>query len=208
MLPFTDLHKQAAWVSTAGFALNLVAYYPGFLNPDSLDQYRQSLSGVYSDWHPPVMAALWHGFNAIHQGSASMLILQLGLLWGSCYLLYPLADRRAWRLLVVGVMLAPFVQNFAGVIVKDSQVALSLLLALAIMLTAATRQKKLTVAQVAGVALLLTYGCWIRLNALPAVLPPCFLWSWLMFRERALGLMLAFPLAFAAAVVLGLTISF
>jgi len=204
MRHFTDLRKQAAWVSIAGFVLNLIAFYPGFLNPDSLNQYRESVRGVYSDWHPPVMALLWSGFNAIHEGPALMLILQLGLLWGSCYLLYPQCTRRPWRVLVVGLLLAPFVQNFAGVIVKDSQMALSLLLALAMMLTTASRQKKPTVPQVVGVALLLTYCSWIRINALPAVIPLCFLWSWIMFRERSWGIILSFPLAFVVAVVLGL----
>jgi hypothetical protein len=205
MRHFTDPRKQAAWISIAGFVLNLVAFYPGFLNPDSLNQYSESLSGVYADWHPPAMAVLWRGFNAIAEGPAPMLVLQLGLLWGSCYLLYPLCNRRAWRLLVVGAFLAPFVQNFAGVIIKDSQMALSLLLAGAIMLTAAVRQKKPTVPQMAGVALLLVYSSWIRLNALPAVLPLCFLWSWVTFRGRSLTVILSFPLAFVAAVVLGLS---
>lgn len=204
MRHFTDLQKQAAGVSIAGFALNLLAYYPGFLNPDSIDQYNQSLSGTYSEWHPPVMAVLWRGFNLIQEGPASMLVLQLGLLWGSCYLLYALCNRRLWRLLVAGLFLAPFVQNFAGVIVKDSQMALSLLLAVAIMLTAVIRQRKMTVPQMVCVALLLTYSSWIRFNALPAVIPLCFLWSWIMFREQSLRVLLSFPLAFMLAVTMGL----
>jgi hypothetical protein len=200
----TDLRKQAAWVSLAGFVLNLIAFYPGFLNPDSINQYQESLSGMYSDWHPPVMAVLWRGLHAIGEGPAPMLVLQLGCLWGSCYLLYPLSTHRTWHLLVAGVFLAPFVQNFAGVIIKDSQMALGLLLALAIMLNAVSSQKKPTVPRVVCVALLLTYSSWIRLNALPAVLPLCFLGSWVMLRERSLGIVLSSALAFGVAVVLGL----
>lgn len=31
-------------------------YYPANMSPDSLNQYRQAVSGIYDDWHPPIMA--------------------------------------------------------------------------------------------------------------------------------------------------------
>ena len=40
------------------FLLRLIwifAYYPGSFSPDSISQYKQALSGNYSDWHP-----VWH----------------------------------------------------------------------------------------------------------------------------------------------------
>jgi hypothetical protein len=33
-------------------------FYPGILTPDSVQQYDQAITGMYTDWHPPVMAFL------------------------------------------------------------------------------------------------------------------------------------------------------
>ena len=37
------------------FFLVFLAQYPGAFSPDSMDQYRQVMTGVYNDWHP-----VWH----------------------------------------------------------------------------------------------------------------------------------------------------
>jgi len=36
--------------------LTLAAYYPGVYSNDSADQLREAMSGIYWDWHPPLMA--------------------------------------------------------------------------------------------------------------------------------------------------------
>ena len=33
---------------------------PAIMSPDSLAQYRQAVSGVYNDWHPPLVALALH----------------------------------------------------------------------------------------------------------------------------------------------------
>jgi hypothetical protein len=35
-------------------------FFPGLMSTDSIDQYRQALTGVYTDWHPPLMAIVLH----------------------------------------------------------------------------------------------------------------------------------------------------
>lgn len=35
-------------------------FYPAYMSADSLVQYGQAVSGVYEDWHPPIMAVTLH----------------------------------------------------------------------------------------------------------------------------------------------------
>ena len=34
-------------------------FYPGQVRLDAVISYTQAVSGIYGDWHPPVMAATW-----------------------------------------------------------------------------------------------------------------------------------------------------
>src|ERR1044071_6430122 len=69
------------------FLVNVIAYYPGFLTSDSLDQYQQAIAAEYGDWHPPAFTMLWRFLNAIYRGPFLLLLLQLGALWESAYIL-------------------------------------------------------------------------------------------------------------------------
>ena len=48
---------------------------------DTVAQYRQVLSGVYDDWHPPAMARVWALLTAFGPGATPMLVLQLATYW-------------------------------------------------------------------------------------------------------------------------------
>jgi len=166
-----------------GLIFNYIAFTPGFLTPDSLAQYEQSLSGQYGDWHPPVMAFIWHLLDKIHRGPQLMLLLQLGCLWGSGYLLLDTYKNRVWYFLIIIVLFAPFVQNFAGYIIKDSQMALCWLLAFSILFRTIVIERKISKVAAAFSLLFLTYGAWVRPNALPGCIPLCFLWVWVTFNS-------------------------
>ena len=162
-----------------GFLLNLIAYYPGFMSPDSLDIYGQSLSHHYTDWHPPLMAWFWSLLNNIYRGPQGMLIFQLGLLWTGFYFLSTgwFSSRRSYLYLFTGLLIAPFVQNFAGYIIKDAQMALSWFLSFSIIAKADYRNRRMTVAEAVISFLLILYGTLIRINALPGALPLVYYWS-------------------------------
>ncbi|MGQ7385828.1 hypothetical protein ACTGVI_12405, partial [Streptococcus suis] len=57
------------------FLASIALFWPGYVQYDSLGQYRQALSGSYEDWHPPVMAHLWAAFGP--HGQAPMMLVQL-----------------------------------------------------------------------------------------------------------------------------------
>lgn len=113
-----------------------------------------------------------------------MLIFQLGMLWVSIYLLLTAINDRLWKVCIVLLSLAPFVQNFAGYIIKDVQMSFAWLLASVIMFCAIARQRKLSIIEAIIVLLLIIYATWIRQNALPGSLPFLYFWVWSVFKRK------------------------
>src|SRR4030095_10931108 len=115
----TVTYLRALSLAITGFTLNLIAYYPGFMSPDSLEIYVQSIDHHYLDSHPPIMAALWSTFNNFYQSPLTMLVFQLGLFWSSFYLLATtwFSSRRNQIFFFLGLLLAPFIQNFVAYLI-------------------------------------------------------------------------------------------
>ena len=68
------------YIAIAAAALciaSLALFWPGTAMYDTVAQYRQVLSGVYDDWHPPAMARVWALLAAFGPGATPMLVLQL-----------------------------------------------------------------------------------------------------------------------------------
>jgi hypothetical protein len=169
---------MAICAAIGGFIIDWLAFYPGFMYIDSVDQYTQAVSFHYGDWHPPVMAGFWSVLNLVHRGPQVMLLFQLLLLWSSFYTIattWCKGKLTFWALLLL-VACAPYVQNFAGLIVKDAQMALCWLLATALLLKAMYYQRKMSSAEAIVSFLLITYGTLVRINALPGCIPLYFLW--------------------------------
>jgi len=198
----TRYNYFALFFCIAGFLFNYYSCYPGFASPDTIDQYQQALKGRYTDWHPPVMAMLWHLLNYIVKGPQIMLLLQMLLLWGACWLLLTQRQSTKWYICIVLFAWAPFVQNFSGYIIKDSQMALSLLLAAVLMLRTGSKHLKDAKWEIALCAILLVYGGIVRPNAPPAALPLCFLFAWVLFRDRGQLVKLAAGAGFMFFIVL------
>jgi hypothetical protein len=177
-------NKWYALFCIIGFLLNFIAFYPGFLSPDGIDQYQQAISGQYNDWHPPIMAVLWSLLNKIYNGPAPMLFLQLTFLWVSSYLLMTSISYKVWSVVIGLLMFAPYIQNFSGYIIKDSQMAFSWLLAFSIMFWMVNKGRKLSVVGGIGICLLLLYGSMVRPNALPGVIPLCYLFVWIVSKNK------------------------
>jgi hypothetical protein len=189
-------NRIVAIICSILFIASFIACNPGFLSSDSLDQYNQSVTGKYMDWHPPLMAFVWRMLNNIYQGPQVMLVMQLVFLWLSIYLIATTFKNKYWYVFAGMFALAPFVLNFAGNIFKDSQMALSWLLAFSFLFKAAVNETKPKIWQLLGCALLIFYGAWIRYNALPACLPLLFLLSyvWVNGKRKLIGTFLVLSL--------------
>lgn len=182
-----------AYMAMAGFLLNFIAYYPGFMSPDTVDQYGQSVTRHFNDWHPPVMSWFWSLLNQIHSGPLVMLAFQLGLLWTSFYLMATsLASSKRNRLwLFIIILLAPFIQNFSGYIIKDAQMALAWLCSFSLVVRAEYHKRPMSKAESILSLLLLMYGTLTRINAIPGALPLFYFWIGNVFQWKKKGYALA-----------------
>ncbi len=154
----------------AAAVVQLAAFWPGIMIWDAIRQYRQSLSGVYDDWHPPAMNWLWRQFLPIQGGPAPMLVLQALLYWGGFVLLAATALRGGRRWLAVAILgcaLLPIPFVLVGAVLKDSLMAGALLLASGLIAWRREEEWPLRIAAI----LLLVAAATLRFNAVPACLP-------------------------------------
>jgi hypothetical protein len=162
----------------AGFVLTLVAFYPGLMSADSVDQWTQGHAWSFYDVHPPLMSALWGLFDRVVAGPFLMLVFHNLLFWSGAALFWRTARDRSPRL---GLCFAAFgfmpqVWAFLPVIWKDVGLGASFLLASALIYTS---DRKGSLAALLASVPLMFYGYGVRLNAAPAALPLA-LWSGLV----------------------------
>ncbi len=176
-----NLSKQSLLLITiavAGFILSLLAFWPGFMEYDSFDQYGQAIGILpLEDWHPPSMTLLWRALIKIYNGPQPMLLLQCLLYWSSfLYLaLWLWRDTSKFMLALTAVLVPflPFLINFTGVIWKDTHLAVALFWATLLLVFGKTSRSKLLIS-----LLFIFYGLSVRHNGIAAALPLLILWSY------------------------------
>jgi hypothetical protein len=166
--------RHIAIAATALGIASLALFWPGTAMYDTVAQYRQVLSGVYDDWHPPAMARVWALLAPLAPGATPMLVLQLGTYWlGLGLIAAALARtgraRSAIAILAIG-LLPPFL-GWQGVVLKDAQLAGALLAAVGIIGWWKLARCPLPGAMWIPVALLLVYAVLVRANAVFIVVP-------------------------------------
>lgn len=110
-------------IAIFGFATVAYAYWPGVMIDDARWQYQQSADNAYEDWHPPLMAWVWHHLMPVAPGPAPMLVLQLSLYWAGIAMIAVWLYRRGSP--VLGVLAAcagwlPASLALMGSVTKDS----------------------------------------------------------------------------------------
>ena len=160
--------------ATALCVASLAVFWPGTAMYDTVAQYRQVLSGVYDDWHPPAMARVWALLAPLGVGATPMLVLQLVTYWlGLGLIAAALARigraRSAAFILAIG-LLPPFL-GWQGVVLKDTQLAGALLAAVGIIGWWRLARRPLPGAMWVPVTLLLAYAVLVRANAVFIVVP-------------------------------------
>ena len=108
-------------------------FYPGRVNVDIAEQYLQATGEhPFTDWHPPVMGMLWRALLTVTGEAGSLLVLQVGLLAVSAWLIGVLVHRSGaprWvSLLGPAIMVTPWVVSQMTTLWKDTQMAVALLL--------------------------------------------------------------------------------
>src|SRR5262245_7970930 len=66
---------------TAGCALTVLVFYPGYSTADARYVYADAMAWRFGDWQSPAMAVLWRLIDPIAPGAASMFLLTAALYW-------------------------------------------------------------------------------------------------------------------------------
>ena len=162
------------WAAFLLAATMVAAGWPGLAEYDSVEQFRQALTGQYDDWHPPAMARLWSLLHVLGGGAAPMMMLQIALYWLGLGLIAT-ALGRTGRPRAAGLVLAigalPGFAVWQWVVLKDVQMVAAMLAAVGIVAWWRLREKRVPWAGWVLAAALLAYATLVRANALFATVP-------------------------------------
>jgi hypothetical protein len=156
-----------------GWIVAMLYAYPGYMSYDSVWQLAESRTGVYGNWHPPVMAQLWRIVELVVAGPVGMLAIQLTCFLAGAYLLFRHVMReRTAATCAAALLVFPPVLNTMSVIWKDAQMAGWLMLGIALLLD---ERRKIRIAGLVCFVL----GTGMRHNALAMTGPLVFiLFEW------------------------------
>jgi len=160
----------AALMAAAGFALTILAFYPGYLTNDASFVHGYVQEWHLGDWQSPVMTMLWWLIDPVAPGSGSMFLLDAALYWLAFALIAATVARRAGYAgaLVPLIALAPPGFMLLSMIWRDVLFAAIWLLAAALVYPVAERPG-LTRAALRLIALILVgSGILLRPNAIVA----------------------------------------
>src|SRR3954470_7342970 len=107
-------------------AITLALRWPGTLTPDSTDLLHQAISGHFTDWSPPLLAALWSVGLKLGGTTQSLLIVQVALHWLGIGCLADRLERDGHLKLAVAMLavgLTPISFTYIGVIMTDTLLA-------------------------------------------------------------------------------------
>lgn len=168
-------------ICLVGFALTVLAFYPGMMSPDSVAALTAGRDGSLNDINAPLMSALWGLLDRVVAGPGLMLLLQAGIFWGACAVLWSAASRESLPLGLALVLFGflPHILAQTVVIWKDIALGASLLMAAALLYRAGRSRSRLALI-LSPVFIFYAYAA--RLNAFPAVLPLA-IWSAVVFGE-------------------------
>jgi hypothetical protein len=180
--------RNYLWLAgAASFLITFALRYPGQLSFDANLQLDQAISGRYTDWHPPIMAALWAQLLRIGPPAPTMLAVQLLGHWiGFVAIADGLAQvgrrRLAWIALASGA--SPWLLFYLGVIYKDVELGSGLIASFGIAFWYRVQGRRVPFPAALASALFLLYATLVRVNAVFAYGP---ILLFLLGRPRKLG---------------------
>lgn len=160
--------------ATLLFGFVVYVHFPGFLTLDSKQQFASAISGVYTGHHPPIMSRLWRILNHLSFGPQNLLIVHNLMFFGGLLLLCRYAFQNPWAQISIMAAITFFPSLFVqlGMIWKDTALASSLLLFLALSLNSNGKIWVSLLALLVGV-----YAVGSRHNGFIAAAPLFVLWS-------------------------------
>ena len=113
----------------AALVLCLAVNLPGHMSYDSVLQLAQGRSGLYNEWHPPVMAWLLGLGDRMVRGTGLFVVLDSLLLYGALLALALLSPKPSWAAPALALAFAatPHWLIYPGIVWKDVLFAASAL---------------------------------------------------------------------------------
>lgn len=165
----------AAGILILGAISSLVVNYPGHLEFDSIMQMAEGRTGIYSNWHPPVMSWLLGVSDFIRGDAWPFVLFDTLMAYGALLSLLWLAKKPAPIVIAVALLCAVVPQFFlfGAIVWKDVLFAYALLAGFAFLAHAAARwdSGKLRLALLAGAALFTALAVLTRQSG--ALVLPC-----------------------------------
>lgn len=160
-----------ALVCFLGFLFSVLAFFPGWMSPDSFALYIDASRDIYRDWQPVMMGWWWRQLNHIYPGPALFLIQNLILYWGAWGLIALASRRRIGRF----AYLIPLIGFWAGLLFplgqiwKDIAFASSMFFAWAMLINAYFQPRKLNFVERLGVFVLGVFAFGVKTNGVVAL---------------------------------------
>ena len=165
----------ASAILLTGFALMMAVNLPGHLEFDSIRQLLEGRSGVYSNWHPPVMSWLLGIADNVEPGAAAFVVLEATMTFGGILALVWLVEWPSWFVVPAAAIAVALPQLFLfpAIVWKDMLLAAACLAGFAFLAHAAARWDRPAVrmALLAGAAIFTALAVLTRQNG--AVVLPC-----------------------------------
>ncbi|MDE3114656.1 MAG: hypothetical protein KGL26_03550 [Pseudomonadota bacterium] len=111
-----------AAIIAAGFVFSLAANWPGHLSYDSVIQLLEGRTGIYANWHPPVMSWLLGIAGAILPGARLFVIFDVVLVFSTLAAFLALGGSRpSWAAAAVALLcvLSPQFMDYPAIVWKD-----------------------------------------------------------------------------------------
>jgi len=156
---------------SAGIAATVLVFRPGVMSPDSLGQFREALTGVFTmDASPPMMSFVWRQLLRVIPGPLGMMVFHASMFWIGLGLIAAACTTSAvgGSLLVLGTGFFPPVFALLGTLWKDVGLGAAFTLVVGMILMG---QKQGSRRLVLLSFLPLFYGTAVRFNAAPAAFP-------------------------------------
>ena len=182
-------------------AISIAVHYPGRLGPDATWQFQQAVTRQFSDWHPPVMVALWRLLLPLSAGPAPMFLFQAGLYWLGVWAIWDGSrGEKGWRgWLILAPALHPLLLVLLQPVLKDVGLAGALIAAFGLLFRQRQLGRPMTPGIAAAVVLLLAYGTLVRANGIFAI--PLLLLYWARPYWLRAGRVIPATILFAAMAV-------
>lgn len=194
------------WLAAIGYVfiyiIIVVAFYPGFMSYDSINQYSQ-LQGLIplNDWHPPSMALLWKLLITITGITGSLLIFTVGIFVLSASLLslyfFKITKNKFISLMPMAFLLLPNILTFIGVLWKDVLLAAFFMLGTVLILLGSSTHERWRPKKSFRNTLLiigtftLLFGSTFRHGVWPAFIPLLAYSAWKLAYSKKIKLLIA-----------------